>query len=210
MPAWKGPAGRRNPWRWQGDLPDARPSVLSGDRCQQWGNGIASGFPGSGSRRHHPDESRKRSRLSSVDEYSGSRRRVLWLSTVAFTLLFNVWLMMGVLGISIRKDLGLSDSQLEWLIAAAILSGALLRLNFGIWADAYGGRRIMGLLLLGTAIPTYLFGHATTYGQMLVCAILFGIAGNSFSAGVSWNSAWIPQHQKGSCLLYTSPSPRDS
>ena len=46
---------------------------------------------------------------------------MLWLSTVAFTLLFNVWLMLGVLGIPIRRDLGLSDAQLEWLIAAAIL-----------------------------------------------------------------------------------------
>jgi len=125
---------------------------------------------------------------------------VLWLSTVAFTLLFNVWLMMGVLGISIRRDLGLSDSQLEWLIAAAILSGAVLRLNFGIWADAYGGRRVMGILLLGAAIPTYLFGQATSYGQLMACAILFGIAGNSFSAGVAWNSAWFPQHQKGRAL----------
>jgi len=128
------------------------------------------------------------------------RQRVLWLSTAAFTLLFNVWLMMGVLGISIRKDLGLSDSQLEWLIAAAILSGAVLRLNFGIWADAYGGRRVMGLLLLGSAIPTYLFAQATTYSQLMACAILFGIAGNSFSAGVAWNSAWFPQQLKGRAL----------
>ena len=134
------------------------------------------------------------------DEFPAPRQRVLWLSTIAFTLLFNVWLMMGVLGISIRKDLGLNNSQLEWLMAAAILSGAVLRLNFGIWADAYGGRRVMGLLLLCSAIPTYLFGQATTYGQMMVCAILFGIAGNSFSAGVAWNSAWFPQHMKGRAL----------
>jgi NNP family nitrate/nitrite transporter-like MFS transporter len=108
--------------------------------------------------------------------------------------------MLGVLGIPIRKSLGLSDSQLEWMIAAAILSGAVLRLNFGIWADAYGGRRVMGYLLLGAAIPTYLFAQASTFPQMLVCAILFGLAGNSFSAGVSWNSAWFPQRLKGSAL----------
>jgi MFS transporter, NNP family, nitrate/nitrite transporter len=138
--------------------------------------------------------------LSDSFESSKPRQRVLWLSTIAFTLLFNVWLMMGVLGISIRQDLGLSNFQLEWLIAAAILSGAVLRLNFGIWADAYGGRRVMGLLLLGAAIPTYLFGQSTTYAQMMVCAILFGIAGNSFSAGVAWNSAWFPQQQKGRAL----------
>jgi NNP family nitrate/nitrite transporter-like MFS transporter len=130
----------------------------------------------------------------------GAANRVLWLSTCAFTLLFNVWLMLGVLGISVRRELGLSDSQLEWLMAVAILSGAVFRLNFGIWADRYGGRKIMVLLLLGVAIPTYLFSHATTFGQMLVCAILFGLGGNAFSAGVAWNSAWFPSGSKGKAL----------
>jgi len=131
---------------------------------------------------------------------SASRQRVLWLSTAAFTLLFNVWLMLGVLGISIRQDLGLSDAQLEWLIAAAILSGAILRLNFGIWADAYGGRLVMTLLLLGSAVSAYLFSQATTYGQLLACAILFGLAGNSFSVGIAWNSAWFPPRLTGTAL----------
>jgi NNP family nitrate/nitrite transporter-like MFS transporter len=126
--------------------------------------------------------------------------RVLWLSTCAFTLLFNVWMMLGVLGISVRRELGLSDSQLEWLMAAAILSGAIFRLNFGIWADTYGGRKITGWLLLGVAIPTYLFSHATSFGQLMVCAILFGLGGNAFSAGIAWNSAWFPQESKGKAL----------
>src|SRR5690242_5996179 len=128
------------------------------------------------------------------------RRRVLWLSTAAFTLLFNVWLMLGVLGIPIRSALGLSDSQLEWLIATAILSGALLRLNFGIWADRYGGRNMMVLLLVATAVPTYLFGRATTYPELLGCAALYGLAGNSFTIGIAWNSAWFPREQQGTAL----------
>ena len=131
---------------------------------------------------------------------SASRQRVLWLSTAAFTLLFNVWLMLGVLGIPIRRDLGLSDAELEWLIAAAILAGAVLRLNFGIWADVYGGRRVMSLLLVGSAVSAYLFSQATTYTQLLVCAILFGLAGNSFSVGIAWNSAWFPHHLTGTAL----------
>ena len=36
---------------------------------------------------------------------AGPRQRVLCLSTFAFTLLFAVWLMLGVLGIKIRDDL---------------------------------------------------------------------------------------------------------
>ena len=68
---------------------------------------------------------------------------VMTLSTVAFTLLFNVWLMLGVLAPKLKESLGLSAAQVEWLIATAILSGALLRLNFGVWADRYGGRNVM-------------------------------------------------------------------
>ena len=108
--------------------------------------------------------------------------------------------MLGVLGIPLRQELHLSDAQLEWLIAAAILSGSVLRLNFGIWADVYGGRVVMVLLLLGTAISSYLFSQATTYNQLLICAILFGLAGNSFSVGIAWNSAWFPSRLKGTAL----------
>ena len=138
--------------------------------------------------------------VSSDSAAAKGRRRVLWLSTAAFTLMFNVWLMLGVLGIPIRTALELSDSQLEWLIATAILSGAVLRLSFGIWADRYGGRNMMVLLLLVCAIPTYLFSRATNYTELVICAALFGLAGNSFAVGIAWNSAWFPSRTKGTAL----------
>src|ERR1700680_3912662 len=93
-------------------------------------------------------------------EPSGPRLRVLWISTIAFTVMLNVWLMLGVLSKPIRDELHFSAAQLEWLLATAILSGSLLRLNFGIWADRYGGRNMMILLLLIAAIPTYVFSQA--------------------------------------------------
>jgi len=126
---------------------------------------------------------------------SGPRQRVLWLSTAAFTLLFNVWMMLGVLSVPIRRELGLSDTQLEWMIAAAILSGALFRLNVGMLADTYGGRLVMSITLAGSAVAAYAFSRATTYPWLLAGAIFYGLAGNSFAAGVAWNSAWL--HWRG-------------
>src|SRR3979409_2395239 len=119
--------------------------------------------------------------MASSNEPSGPRLRFMWISTIAFTVMFNVWLMLGVLGIPIRNELGLTDAQFEWLIATAILSGSLLRLNFGIWADRYGGRSVMIVLLVASAIPTYLFALAQSYEALLVCTLLYGLAGNSFS-----------------------------
>ena len=131
---------------------------------------------------------------------SGPRQRVLWLSTAAFTLLFNVWMMLGVLSVPIRRELGLSDTQLEWMIAAAILSGALFRLNVGMLADTYGGRLVMSITLAGSAVAAYAFSRATTYPWLLAGAIFYGLAGNSFAAGVAWNSAWFPDRLKGTAL----------
>ena len=135
-----------------------------------------------------------------TEQAAPERTRVLWLSTLAFTLMFNVWLMLGVLAKPIREEFQLESSQVEWLIAVAILSGSVVRLNFGIWADRYGGRLVFTLLLLVCAIPTYLFTWATTYNELFVYAILFGLAGNSFSAGVAWCSAWYPPQTKGFAL----------
>jgi NNP family nitrate/nitrite transporter-like MFS transporter len=150
-------------------------------------------------------------------ECPGPRLRVLWLSTVAFTVLFAVWLMLGVLGLEIKRDAGLmlgdaaasmseserkvaTEARFEWLLAAAILSGSLLRLNFGVWADRYGGRNMMALLLVLSAVPTYWLAHAGSYPELLACAVLFGLAGNSFSVGIAWNSAWFPPQSKGTAL----------
>lgn len=160
------------------------------------------------------------SSLTSVSspESRGDRQRVLWLSTIAFTMLFAVWLMLGVLGLKIKTDTRLMlgeaaassltadeirlavESRFEWLLAAAILSGSLLRLNFGIWTDMIGGRKLLVLLLLGCAVPTLWLGYAQSYGELLLCALFFGLAGNAFAVGIAWNSAWFPPERKGTAL----------
>jgi NNP family nitrate/nitrite transporter-like MFS transporter len=126
--------------------------------------------------------------------------RVLVVSTTAFTLMFAVWMMFGVLGIPIRKEFGLSDVQFGWLTAAAILNGSVWRLLFGIWTDRYGGRVMLTLLLALTAIPAFLVSAARSFPALLAAAFLVGMAGNSFSIGIAWNSAWAPRERQGLAL----------
>lgn len=130
----------------------------------------------------------------------GQRQRVLWLSTTAFTLLFAVWLMLGMLGLPISKELGLSDAQLYWLALTAILAGSVGRFTFGVWADRYGGRKVMTATLLFCVVPTLLVSQVTSYAELLACAALFGVAGNSFTVGIAWNAAWFPDRRKGLAL----------
>ena len=127
--------------------------------------------------------------------------RVLTLSTFAFTLMFAVWLMFGVLGIPIQKEFGITDSQLAWLSAVAILNGSIWRLLLGILADRIGGKKVTVAMLLGTSIPAYLLAHLElTYTWLLVLAFFVGFAGNLFSVGIAWNSHWFDRSRQGFAL----------
>ncbi len=138
--------------------------------------------------------------MNANDTTKQGKTSVLVLSSIGFTLMFAVWLMFGVLGIPIRKELNLTDVQLSWLAAIAILNGSLWRLLFGILADRFGGRKVFTLLVLATILPSYMVSQADTYAELMIWAFFVGMAGNSFSIGISWNSAWYPREQKGFAL----------
>lgn len=136
----------------------------------------------------------------STDRAGARSGRVLLLSTVAFTLLFAVWLMLGVLAVPLKEELSLGKIELTWLTAIAVLSGSLFRLPFGILTDRIGGRVVMTAVLLVSALPCYLVSHARSYGELLILALLFGLAGNSFSVGIAWNAAWFDRQRQGVAL----------
>ncbi|MGV8845879.1 MFS transporter [Tessaracoccus sp.] len=131
---------------------------------------------------------------------SAGANRVLTLSTIAFTLMFAVWLMFGILGKPIQAEFGLSDVELSWISAVAVLNGSLWRLPAGILADRFGGKKVMVVLLLAGAVFSYLVSLAASYEMLLVLAFLVGFVGNSFSSGIAWNSAWFPDRRKGFAL----------
>lgn len=138
-------------------------------------------------------------RVGEVSE-AAKRNTVLGLSTTAFTLMFAVWLMFGVLGIPIRKEFQLTEVEFGWLTAIAILNGSIWRLLFGIWTDRFGGRLMMTVLVGLTAIPAFLVSQSKSFNELLLYAFLVGMAGNAFSVGIAWNSAWFPKDRQGFAL----------
>ena len=135
-----------------------------------------------------------------IHETGKGAGRVMTMSTIAFTLMFAVWLMFGILGIPIQQELGISDEQLSWISAVAVLNGSMWRLPAGIIADRIGGRKVTLFLLFATAIPAYMVSFAQSYGWLLVLAFLVGFAGNLFSVGTTWNSAWFSKDRQGLAL----------
>ena len=126
--------------------------------------------------------------------------RALWTSTIAFTVCFAVWTIFSIIGIQIKQQLGLSETEFGLLVGTPILTGSLIRIFLGVWADQYGGRRIYTLVMVSGAIATFLLSWAHTYGQTLMAALGVGIAGGSFAVGVAYVSKWFPTEKQGTAL----------
>lgn len=124
----------------------------------------------------------------------------LWMSTIAFTACFAVWTIFSIIGIQIKKDLGLNETQFGLLVGTPILTGSLIRLLLGIWTDQYGGRRVYTLVMLSAAVATWLLTYAYDYPTFLLAALGVGIAGGSFAVGIAYVSRWYSTDKQGTAL----------
>ena len=128
------------------------------------------------------------------------RGAALWASTAAFTICFAVWTIFSILGVQIKKDLGLTDAQFGLLVGTPVLTGSLIRLVLGIWADQYGGRIVYVGVMVAAAIATWLLTFAHDYTTFLIAALGVGIAGGSFAVGIAYVSKWYPKESQGTAL----------
>jgi len=131
---------------------------------------------------------------------NGEQRRALWLSTIAFTVCFAVWTIFSIIGIRIKEELGLSETEFGLLLGTPILTGSLIRIVLGVWTARYGGRLVYTATMLAAAAATFLLAYATTYPQMLLAALGVGIAGGSFAVGVTYVSRFFPPEKQGTAL----------
>ncbi len=131
------------------------------------------------------------------NKFSGKSTQVLVSSTLAFTICFAIWMMFAVLGIPIKKQLGLNETEFGLLAAMPVLSGSLVRVPLGIWCDKFGGRIVFFLLMLATVVPIYLIGLADQYWQFLTLGLFVGLAGGSFSVGTPYVARWFPKEKRG-------------
>ncbi|MNF28723.1 Nitrate/nitrite transporter NarK [compost metagenome] len=126
--------------------------------------------------------------------------RALGLSTLAFTLCFAVWTIFSILGLQLKDDFGLSDTQLGLLMATPVLTGSISRIFLGVWTDRYGGRWVFGLLMLVSALCVWLLTLANSYPMLLLAALGIGLAGGAFIVGAAYTSAWFEQERQGTVL----------
>ncbi len=128
------------------------------------------------------------------------QNRALGLSTIAFTACFAVWTIFSIIGVAIKDELGLNESQFGLLVATPILTGSVTRLFLGVWTEKYGGRLVFAGQMLLTALATWALTFADSYLMYLLAALGIGLAGGSFIIGVAYVSRWYDAGHQGTAL----------
>lgn len=137
-------------------------------------------------------------RASKID--TSQQHQILGMSTFAFTICFAVWTIFSIIGVQIKQDLGLSDSEFGLLVGTPILTGSLSRIFLGIWTDQFGGRLVFFFTMILAAAATFLLSYATTYPMLLLAALGVGLAGGSFAVGIAYVSRFYPPGKQGTAL----------
>ncbi|MBI3433197.1 MAG: NarK/NasA family nitrate transporter [Hydrogenophilales bacterium] len=122
---------------------------------------------------------------------------VVIMSTLAFTVCFMIWMMFAVIGVPIKQQLGLNETEFGILIATPVLTGSLIRVPLGMWTDKFGGRIVMFILMLSTVIPIWMISWATEFWHFLLTGLFVGMAGGAFTVGIAYCARWFPRERQG-------------
>ena len=135
-----------------------------------------------------------------IEVMPAQKNRALAVSTIAFTVCFAVWTIFAIIGIQIKQDLGLNETEFGLLVDTPVLTGSLSRIFLGIWTDQYGGRVVYFFLMLATSGAVWLLSLAISYPMFLLAGLGVGFAGGSFAVGIAYVSRWYEKEKQGTAL----------
>ena len=125
----------------------------------------------------------------------------LALATVAFTVCFYAWSLLGPLGPDLQDAIGLSDLQVSVMVAVPVLLGSLMRIPLGWLTDRFGGRLVFTGLMAFTPIPLIALAiWHESLAALVVLGFFLGLAGSSFAVGVPFVNGWYPPKRQGYAL----------
>jgi NNP family nitrate/nitrite transporter-like MFS transporter len=132
--------------------------------------------------------------------------RNLWISIPALFLSFAVWMVWSVVVVRLPEvGFRFTTDQLFWLAALPGLSGATLRIFYSFMVPIFGGRLWTTLSTASLLVPAVGIGLAvqdpgTSYGTLLVLALLCGFGGGNFASSMANISFFFPKERKGTAL----------
>ncbi len=101
----------------------------------------------------------------------------------------------------IRTDLGLSYTQVGWMMSAFAITNGISQLPAGWMADKFGTRFIILLSITGVAVAGFFIGFTNSFIMLLSLLVLTGLLGGGYHpAAATALSASIPERYRGRSL----------
>ncbi len=98
----------------------------------------------------------------------------------------------------ISADLGLTGTQMGWVLSIFALGYALFQVPTGLLADRHGPRLILSTVVTAWSVFTALTGVATGFLSMMIYRFLFGAGeAGAFPACARAVFSWIPKTERG-------------
>lgn len=146
----------------------------------------------------------------SSDAPKPARYYVLALLTLAYMTSYIDRIVLGVLGEEIKRDLGISDTQLGLLTGMSfVLFYGVLGLPVGRLADRYSRRWVLSVCMVTWSLMTSLSGLAGSFWQLLVLRLGVGVGeAGCTPAGQSLLADLFPPRQRAfACAVFGAGSP---
>ena len=104
----------------------------------------------------------------------------------------------GAMAPSIRREFGLSESQMGWVFFSFIFAYALFEIPTARWADRRGAKAVLTRIVSWWSVFTLLTAGAWNYVSLLVMRFLFGAGeAGAFPCVARVMSRWIPLRERG-------------
>ncbi|WP_448565946.1 MFS transporter [Thalassotalea ganghwensis] len=124
----------------------------------------------------------------------------LILATLTFAANFSVWVLYAVLGIQLKEDLLLSATEFGFLLAAPMLTGAILRLPVGFLVEKYSAKKVFLVQMAILVPPLLLLRTADTLLDYMMIGAWIGISGVSFTIGIRYVVDWFESKYQGTAM----------
>ena len=121
------------------------------------------------------------------------RYRILALLCSLTTLTYLDRICMSLVGVRVKAEFHLSNTQFGWVLAAFSLAYALFEIPTGILGDKWGPRKIVIRIVLWWSFFTALTGFATGFISLIALRFLFGVGeAGTYPNAIIVISRWFP------------------
>lgn len=121
----------------------------------------------------------------------------LGLQTLSLIVGFMVWSIISPIMPFISKDVAITGSQLSIVIAIPVILGSILRVPFGYLTNKVGAKWIFFISFIILLFPIFFLSQSQSVGMLMTSGFFLGIAGATFSVGVTSIPKYFPKERVG-------------